>query len=153
MDNTTLKGALRKAIQTEKDAMDFYRMGASKIHDERAKATFEILAKEERQHARSFYNAYKGDDLPDFDSMMAEAPDTESSWYLALQKAMLNEFDERLALQLAIEQEDLLAQQLKKTAETIDDPKIKQVYLSNAASTHNHLKMVETDYKAMLGMG
>ncbi len=152
MTDNDLKAALIDAIQTEKDAMDFYNMGASKIFDERAKATFEILAREERQHALSFYNAYKGDDLPPFDEMMAEAPDTESSWFLALQKAMISEFDERLALELAIEQEDLLAQQLKAIAATIDDPAIKQVYLSNAASTHHHLEMVEADYKAMLGM-
>ncbi|WP_020675125.1 ferritin-like domain-containing protein [Geopsychrobacter electrodiphilus] len=153
MDDKTLKDALRKAIQTEKDAMDFYTMGAAKIFDEKAKATFEILAREERQHARSFYNAYNGDDFPAFEVMMADAPDTGSSWYLALQKAMLNEFDERLALELAIEQEDLLAKSLLATAATIDDPKIKQVYLTNAASTHHHLEMVEADYRAMLGMG
>ncbi len=152
MDAKTLKEALIKAIQTEKDAMDYYSMGAGKIFDERAKATFEILACEERQHAFSFYQAYKGDDLPPFDEMMAEAPNTESSWYLALQKAMLSEFDERLALEMAIVQEELLAKELKKMAETIDDPEIKQVYLSNAASTHHHLEMVESDYKAMLGM-
>ena len=152
MTDNDLKDALLKAIQTEKDAMDFYNMGASKIFDERAKATFEILAREERQHAHTFYNAYKGSDLPPFDEMMAVAPDTESTWYLALQKAMISEFDERLALELAIEQEDLLAQELKAIAETIDDPEIKQVYLANAASTHHHLEMVEADYKAMLGM-
>lgn len=153
MDDQSLKSTLRKAIQTEKDAMDFYNMGASKIFDERAKATFEILAREERQHALSFYNAYTDNDLPTFDDMMAEAPDTESSWFLALQKAMLSDFDERLALELAIEQEDLLSKQLIATAATIEDPGIKQVYLTNAASTHHHLEMVEADYKAMLGMG
>jgi len=26
------------------------------------------------------------------------------------------------------------------------------VYLTNAASTHHHLEMVEADYRAMLGM-
>jgi len=151
MTEQKLKEALREAIQTEKDAMDFYSMGAAKMNEERAKATFELLAREERQHAFSFYQAYKGDDLPPFDEMMAEAPDTESSWFLALQKAMISEFDERLALELAIEQEDLLAQQLNEVAATIDDPEIKQVYLSNAASTHHHLEMVEEDYRAMLG--
>ncbi len=152
MTEKDLKGALLKAIQTEKDAMDFYGMGAGKIFDERAKATFELRAREERQHALSFYNAYKDNDLPSFDEMMAVPPATDSCWYLALQKAMLSEFDERLALELAIEQEDLLAQELLATAETIDDPEIKQVYLTNAASTHHHLELVEADYKAMLGM-
>jgi len=152
MTDKDLKEALRKAIQTEKDAMDFYHMGASKMFDERAKATFELLASEERQHALSFYNAYKWGDLPAFDEMMTVSPDPESSWFLALQKAMLSDFDERLALELAIEQEDLLAQELTATAATITDPEIKKVYLSNAASTHRHLEVVEADYKAMLGM-
>ncbi len=153
MTDQDLKQALRKAIQTEKDAMDFYNLGASKIFDERAKATFEILAREERQHALSFYNAYSFGDLPSFNDMMAAPPATDSSWFLSLQKAMLSDFDERLALELAIEQEDLLAKELLVIAGTIDDPAIKQVYLSNAASTHHHLEMVEADYKAMLGMG
>jgi rubrerythrin len=152
MTDQDLKEALLKAIQTEKDAMDFYNLGASKMVGGAAKATFEILACEERQHALTFYEAYKGDDLPAFAEMMDVAPDTTSSWFLALQKAMVSEFDERLALELAIEQEDLLATELLAIAQTIDDPKIKQVYLSNAASTHHHLEMVEADYRAMLGM-
>ena len=151
MDDKTLKDALLKAIQTEKDAMDYYSMGAAKMFDERAKATFELLAREERQHAFSFYEAYQGNDLPPFEEMMAEPPNTESSWFLALQKAMLSEFDERLALEMAIEQEELLAEELKAAAETIDDPQIKKVYLTNAASTHHHLELVEADYRAMLG--
>lgn len=151
MTEQKIKEALLDAIHTEKAAMDFYALGATKMTENRAKETFELLAREERQHALSFYQAYKGDDLPQFDTIMATAPDTESSWFLALQKAMLSEFDERLALELAIEQEDLLAQQLKEIAATIDDPVIKQVYLSNAASTHHHLELVEEDYRAMLG--
>ena len=151
MDDSTLKDALLKAIQTEKDAMDYYSLGASKMFDQRAKATFELLAREERQHAFSFYEAYRGDDLPPFDEMMAQPPNTESSWFLALQKAMMNEFDERLALEMAIEQEELLAKDLIAAAEKIDDPQIKKVYLANAASTHHHLELVEADYHAMLG--
>ncbi len=152
MTDQDLKEALLKAIQTEKDAMDFYNLGAGKMIDGAAKATFKILACEERQHALTFYEAYQGNDLPTFAEMMDVAPDTTSSWCLALQKAMISEFDERLALELAIEQEDQLATELLAIAQTIDDPKIKQVYLSNAASTHHHLEMVEADYKAMLGM-
>jgi len=151
MTNENLKNALLKAIQTEKNAMDFYLMGASKIYDEKAKATFELLGREERQHALSFYNACTFE-RPAFEDLMSAAPDPESSWFKALQKAMLGEFDERLALEMAIEQEDLLAKELKMVAQTIDDPAIKQVYLTNAASTHHHLEMVEADYRAMLGM-
>lgn len=131
--------------------MDFYLMGASKFYDEKAKETFELLAREERQHARSFYQVCFFERAA-FDDLMSESPDPESSWFKALQQAMLGDFDERLALEMAIEQEDLLAQELTAVAQTIDDPAIKQVYLTNAASTHHHLKMVEADYRDMLGM-
>ena len=53
-----LQQAIRQAMQTEKEAMDFYRLAAKKIADPVAKATFAMLAREERQHAYSFYNLY-----------------------------------------------------------------------------------------------
>ncbi|ORJ62390.1 ferritin-like domain-containing protein [Geothermobacter hydrogeniphilus] len=146
-----LNEALKDAIQTEKDAMDYYFFAAEKAVDERVRKTFEILGREERQHALTFYQAYPGNDLPDFDSMMAAAPDTDSDWWKALQKAMLNDFDERLALELAIEQEDALEKQLRAMAEKIDDETIRNVYLANAGSTHQHMLLVEEDYRAMLG--
>jgi len=146
-----LKAAIRDAIQTEKDAMDYYNHAAEKAADERAQKTFELLGREERQHALTFYQAYPGDDLPEFDSMMAAAPDTESDWWKALQKVMMGDFDERLALELAIEQEDALEKQLREMAAKIDDEKIRSVYLANASSTHQHMLLVEEDYRAMLG--
>jgi len=146
-----LKKAIKHAIQTEKDAMDFYTFAAKKTVDERAHNTFIILGNEERQHALTFYQAYPGDDLPEFDSMMTAAPDTDSSWWKALQRAMLNDFDERLALELAIEQEDALEKELRDMAAQIDDEHIKAVYLANASSTHHHKEVVEEDYRAMLG--
>jgi len=152
MEVTDLKAALKDAILTEKDAMDYYHFAAEKTLDERARKTFEFLARDERDHALSFYNVYKWGDLPAFDSMMSAPPDTESSWWQALKKAMLGEFDERLALELAIEQEDELEKNLKAMAEKISDPTVKAIYLANASSTHQHMVMIEEDYRAMLGM-
>ncbi|GAB4566703.1 MAG: ferritin family protein [Geothermobacteraceae bacterium] len=151
MRQLDLKQAIREAIQTEKDAMDYYNFAAEKAFDERVKKTFEILGREERQHAHTFYEAYPGDDLPDFDTMMAEAPDTSSSWWHALQKTLVSDFDERLALELAIEQEEMLEKQLRAMAERIDDEKVRNIYLANANSTHQHLLLVEEDYRGLLG--
>jgi rubrerythrin len=147
-----LQAALLEAIQTEKDAMDYYQLAAEKSADERARKTFELLSREERQHALSFYSACNDCDLPSFDEMMAAPPDTESSWFKSLQKVMIAEFDERVALELAIEQEDLLEKHLRAMADKISDEKIKAIYLANANSTHQHMELVEEDYKAMLGM-
>ncbi len=147
-----LQKALKDSIQTEKDAMDFYRYGAEKMAEDKARQTFELLAREELQHAKMFYKVYKGGDLPPFEDYIKLPPDTESSWWKALQQAMLADFDERKALELAIEQEDALEKELRATAAKIDDPEVKSIYLANASSTHHHFELIEEEYKAMLGM-
>ena len=143
---------IKDSIQTEKDAMDFYKYGAERMAEEKARRTFEILAREEYQHAESFYRIYPGEDIPSFKEFMNAPPNTESSWWKNLQRLLVQDFDERKALELAIEQEDALEKSLREMASSIDDPEIARVYLANATSTHNHLELVEEDYKAMLGM-
>lgn len=146
-----IQDALRASAQTEKDAMDFYKYGAEKMADEKARAMFEMLAKEELEHARSFYDACIGDSLPPFEEFINAAPDTESSWWKALKSVMMGEFDERKAMELAIEQEEALEKELREMAANIDDPAVKEIYLANAKSTHRHEEMIEEDYRAIYG--
>jgi rubrerythrin len=61
-DNIDLKDAVRRAMQTEKNAMDFYKRGAEMMKNAEAKKVFELLAREESEHAEWFYNVYPGDD-------------------------------------------------------------------------------------------
>ena len=100
--------AIKDSIQTEKDAMDFYKYGAERMMEDKARQTFEILAREEYQHAESFYRIYPGDDIPSFQEFMSAPPNTESDWWKGLQNLLMQDFDERKALELAIEQEDAL---------------------------------------------
>lgn len=146
-----IQEALRDSAQTEKDAMDFYKYGAEKMSDEKARAMFELLAREEKEHARSFYDACMGDGLPTFEEFINAPPDTESAWWQALKQAMLGEFDERKAMELAIEQEEALEKELREMAGKIDDPAVKEIYLANAKSTHRHEEMIEEDYHAIYG--
>jgi rubrerythrin len=153
MDKIELQQAIRASMQTEKDAMDYYRYGAERMADEKACATFEILAREEYQHAESFYRIYPGQDIPSFETFMSAPPDTGSSWWQTLQKFLIQDFDERKALELAIEQEEALEKELRAMAAMIDDPEVARVYLANASSTHHHLEIIEEEYRAMFGMG
>ena len=146
-----IQEALKASAQTEKDAMDFYKYGAEKMQDDKARAMFEMLAKEEMEHARSFYDACLGDGLPSFEEFINTPPDTESSWWKALKAAMLGEFDERKAMELAMDQEDALEKELIEMAEKIEDPAVKEIYLANAKSTHRHEEMIEEDYRAIYG--
>ena len=108
MDKIELQQAIKASMQTEKDAMDYYRYGAERMADEKASATFELLAREEQQHAESFYRIYPGQDIPSFEAFIMAPPDTDSSWWQALQRLLGQDFDERKALELAIEQEEAL---------------------------------------------
>ena len=146
-----IQKALRDSAQTEKDAMDFYKYGAEKMQDDKAKAMFEMLAKEEMEHARSFYDACMGDGLAPFEQFIKAEPDTDSSWWKALKSAMLGEFDERKAMELAIEQEEALEKELREMAAKIDDPAVREIYLANAKSTLRHEEMIEEDYRAIYG--
>lgn len=146
-----LQKAIKEAMQTEKNAMDYYKYGAEKMHDEKAKRSFEILATEEKQHAHMFFSIYKGDDIPDFEAFISSAPDTESTWWKALQSAILGDFDERKAIELAIEQEAQLESDLCAMAEKIDDEAVKKIYLANARSTHHHYELCMEERNALFG--
>lgn len=148
-----LQAAIKEAIQTEKDAMDFYALGAQQLQEIKAREVFELLAREERQHAFSFFSIYRGSEIPSFEAFIDGPPNTESSWFRSLQQIMLGDFDERKALELALEQEEALEESLRIMAARIADPQVASIYLANATSTHNHAQLIEEEYRAMLGMG
>ena len=52
--------AVKRSIQTEKNAMNFYQLGSQKMKDPDARHVFDVLAKEEREHAGHFYKIYTG---------------------------------------------------------------------------------------------
>jgi rubrerythrin len=144
-----LQVAMRQAIMTEKSAMDYYHHAGERMFNERARLTFHLLAKEEREHARSFYEEYRWNDLPPFDELMAAPPDTDSEWWQALQQTMVGDFDEPLALALAIERETVLEQRLRSISEKVTDPAVRDVFLRNAQLTQHHRELVEQDYQAL----
>lgn len=153
MPKERLRTAILEAIQAEKNAMDFYREAAERCYNERPKLTFKLLAHEERDHARSFYNAYPWDDLEPFETLMAAPADTGSDWWRALSEVVLGQFDEKAALALALAQEKLLESDLRETAKTIEEPEIRAVYLTNARLTQQHQTLIETDYQAISQSG
>lgn len=149
METMTLQEAIRRSIQTEKNAMDFYLAGARQMTNERARKTFELLASEEREHARMFYDLYPGQDLPSFDDMMAAPPArSESDQEIAL----FADFNDRKALEIALEKEKQLAEHLKKMAARFEEPAVKAVFEKNVASTDGHYQLIESEYARLMGM-
>jgi rubrerythrin len=151
-EHIEVQEAIKRSIQTEKNARDFYRLGARHMQDKRAGKAFELLAEEEAQHARMFFDIYEGADIPDFDAFMAVDPTRDSDWLTDLEKELMKELDERRAMELAMDKELKLEQALRTMAARIPDEKVREVFLKNAESTHHHYELIESEYAHLMGM-
>lgn len=144
--------AIKQAIQTEKNAMNFYELGAKQMKDQDAKRMFEQLAREEREHAMHFYKAYNGNDLGSFDEFISAPPQNESVWMMSIQKVIGPDFSEQKALEVAMEKETNLEKALRETAARMTDPSVREVFELNAKETHNHFLTIESEYARIMAM-
>lgn len=147
-----VQDAIKKSLQTEKNAMNFYQLGATRMKNPDAIRVFELLAKEEREHAGQFYKIYKGADIPDFDEFMDAPPDHESTWMSAMTKTINSDFTEQKALELAMHKEQKLEHTLRETAGKIKDDDVRAIFELNARETHNHYEMIESEYARIMAM-
>lgn len=147
-----VKEAVRRSIQTEKNAMDFYVRGAAAMKNAEARKVFELLAREEREHAHWFHNVYPGDDIPDLEVFLNAAPAADSDWLPDLEKIGIATLDERKAMVLAMEKEQKLAAHLRSVAAKIEDPEVRSVFEQNARSTDHHYQLIESEYARLMGM-
>ncbi|MGK2945819.1 MAG: ferritin-like domain-containing protein [Desulfuromonadales bacterium] len=151
-EKNDVQEAVKRSIQVEKNARDFYRLGASHMKDAQARKTFELLAREETEHAKWFYDIYEGTDIPDFDAFMAVDPSPDSDWLSDLEKQLMAGFNVRRAMELAMEKELKLEEALRKMSDKITDSKVREVFLLNVRSTHHHYELIESEYARLMGM-
>jgi rubrerythrin len=151
-DAPTVQEAVRRSLQTEKNAMDFYALGARKMEDAEARRVFELLAREERGHAGTFYNVYTGTDIPSLDAFLDQPPHHESDWLTSLNRIIGADFNEQKALELALSKELQLEGVLRSMSGRIHDPAVKEVFELNIRETHNHYLMIESEYARVMGM-
>lgn len=148
----TLINAIKQAIQTEKDVMDFYLKAASLTNNERGKQVFEQLAKEEREHASHFFKIYTGSDLGSFEEFITQPPSTGHAMLKQLEKALDENVHERRAMELALKEEEDLVKTLRRTAANIVDPTVRAVFDRMAKETEHHYAIIESEYAHMMGM-
>ena len=148
----SLLDAIKQAIQTEKDVMDFYLKAATLTSNERGKNVFEQLAKEEREHAGHFFEIYTGSDLGSFEDFMAMPPSKGHAMLKQLEKALDENVHERKAMELAMKEEEDLVKNLQMTASRIVDPSVRGVFERMARETENHYAIIESEYARMMGM-
>lgn len=151
-EKINLQEAIKRSVQTEKNAMDFYALGAKNMDNAEAKKVFELLAKEERDHAKQFFDVYEGTELPDFETFINTEPAKDGEWLTDMEKTLMSGFNVRKAMELAMQKEQNLEKSLREMAAKIDDPKVKAVYEANAKSTHQHYQLIESEYARLMGM-
>ncbi len=151
-EKINLQEAIKRSVQTEKNAMDFYALGAKNMKNEAARKVFELLAREEREHAGQFFNIYQGGDLPPFETFISQPPAMDGEWLTDLEKTLMSGFNERTAMELALEKEQKLEKSLREMAAKIDDPTVKAIYEANAKSTRHHYELIESEYARLMGM-
>lgn len=144
--------AVKRSIQTEKNAMNFYQLGAQKMKDPAARRVFDLLAKEEREHAGHFYKIYTGMDIPSLEAFLDLPPDNESSWVSTISRLISEDFNEQKAMEAALEREKNLEKSLLEMAAVVQDAPIKAVYELNAKETRHHYEMIESEYARLMGM-
>lgn len=147
-----MQEAIRLAIQTEKDVMDFYKKAAALTKNERGRKVFDLLAREEHEHAGHFFKIYPGKDLGSFDEFMARPPKTEHAMLRQLEKALNENVHERKAMQIALKEEEDLAKSLRLTAAKIVDPAVRGVFERMAVETENHFALIESEYAHLMAM-
>ncbi len=151
-ENVDVQEAIKRSIRTEKYARDFYLLGAKHMKNQQARRTFELLAAEEVDHAKTFYDIYPGDDLPDFSEYMALDSTPGSDWLTDLERALMEGISERKAMELAMDKELKLEQALRDLAGKISDEAVRAVFIQNAESTHQHYVLIESEYARLMGM-
>jgi len=147
-----MQEAIKMAIQTEKNVMDFYLRAADITDNERAKKVFETLAREEREHASNFFSIYAGKELGTFDEFMATEPKFDTTVLHNLEKALNKDIHARKAMEFAMQEEEDLAKHLEMTAEKIVDPGVRAVFNKMAVETRNHYAIIESEYAHWMGM-
>lgn len=144
--------AIKIAIQTEKNAMHFYELGAQKMKDPGARKLFQQLAKEEREHAEHFFKAYTGPGIGSFEEYMAAPPEPTSNWVSSIERLIVADFSEQKALEAALEKESELEKSLIDTAARITDRSVSAVFELNAKETRNHYLTIEAEYARIMAM-
>lgn len=147
-----MQEAIKLAIKTEKNVMDFYRRAAAVTQNPRGKKVFEQLSNEEREHCSHFFHLYKGADLGPFEKYIATPPQNDSAMIRELEKSIDASTHERKAMEIALKEEEDLAKSLEMTASRIIDPAVRSVFDQMAKETRNHFALIESEYAHLMGM-
>lgn len=149
------RDALRIAIATERNGLEFYVRGARLVRNPRARRAFENLAAEEKEHLATLEARYE--------QLRAEDPDIESyPTFLYFKGASDGLFaegaekleqvvDDREALRIGIRCERASHRFFKRYGEHFEDSEGKRIFMEFASEEREHLQRLIGEYRALVG--
>ena len=152
MDQMILE-AVRVAIVTEKNSLDFYRSTAAKVHDGSVRRLFERLADEEARHLELLLGHYSGSDFGNLQSLLAHPAHLTSPLHKSLLVDMAGITDEIEALELALQEKDLCFELYSVLEATIREPAIHAVFRLAMDETLRHTQILKEKYLHINGNG
>lgn len=150
MDDRELKQALRKMLQVELEAMQYYQQASRHMKDEGAIYHFNLLAQEELEHARTFHGVYPDSNLSSIDDLIQSLPEQQSILSIIDQELMAR-LTEQHALQLAMKLEQAVADSLQLMLQSVRSPAARAAIEQNIESTLGHLELISQDYRRLFG--
>jgi len=148
----TVQEALRLAIGTEKDSLEFYRKARAATDDERSKRIFDLLASEEMEHMQAFLSQYQGGDAQDLANFLKVPTPRRSPTHRVLQKAFCPDLGEQKALEVAMEKEKACVTLYSMMVKDIIDPLVRRIFEAVIRDSQGHYDVIEDEYMRVMRM-
>lgn len=148
------RDALRMAIATERNGLDFYTRAASVTKDARGRQVFQKLAIEEREHLASLQRRYR--ELGEKDPQLEVRPaflffkGGASGLFASAAERLREGVDDEQALLIGMECERGSHEFFKKYGERFEDSEGKEIFLEFAAEERAHFELLSREYHALL---
>jgi len=147
-----LQEAVRVAIVTEKNCLDFYRSAAAKVRDGSVRRLFERFTDDLARRLELFLGHYPGSEFGDLHDMLAGPPNLHNPRHRALQPDMAEIIGEKEALELALQEEELCSEYYSVLEATIREPAVHAVFRVAMDETLRHTQVLREEYRNIMKM-
>ena len=157
-DEMTSAGAIKMAIQLEKDGMNYFTEAAQKTTSESGKKIFHTLAREEAVHLETFQKMFDSlDSIQDWRELIKEMP-LERTAPLFEHRTSVDDSvkpaaGELEALKTAMDHERAAIQFFEREAVIAKDPTVKQVFEFVKGQEEYHYDLLQAEYDSVAGTG
>jgi len=127
-------------VAMELEAMAFYRRAAEMASDPDVSFQFDLLAEEEREHARLFFDQLPVTSAANWDELISVAMHSLAASSTHEPRITLEE-----TLKRAIRMERDVEQQLRQRLNEAGSEMVKEIIRQNADSTHGHFQLIRND--------